>query len=473
MASKNISFDTIPASIRKPGKYFEFNTKLAVRTLPNNRQRMLILGQINSAGGTVAAGLVTQVLSDADAALYFGWGSQAHLMVRAAIRANPYLDLSVLSMANGTTAQTWTVTIANNATASGSIKLYIGNDLVETVVTNADTAANIAAAINTNIGNRADLPVTAGVVGAVVTLTAKTRGTIATQIDMTYAISGVTATTVTIVAVTPGATDPAVNTALALVVGEQFDVIVSPFNALADLDFLKAHLDTVSGAMEQRPGVGVAAIDGVLATVTTLAAGRNSGRLLFGYLRDTRTPSYELAAALGAVLAGEEDPARPLNTLELKGIHAPVVTSRFTRSEQESCLYNGTTPLEVGPGEKVQIVRAVSTYVHDGNAVDDISLLDITTIRTLDYVRKSVRERIALRFPREKLSVKSAARVKTEIMDVLLKLEELEIIEEVAANKAGVLVERDLQDPNRLNARIPCDVVNGLHIFAGRIDLLL
>src|SRR6185369_15911909 len=159
--------------------------------------------------------------------------------------------------------------------------------------------------------------------------------------------------------------------------------------------------------------------------------------------------------------------------LELKGIHAPAVTSRFTRTEQESCLHNGTTPLEVGPGEKVQIVRAVTTYVKDANNIDDISLLDITTIRTLDYVRKAIRERIALRFPRAKLSTKTAPRVKTEIMDVLLKLEDLEIVEEVEANRAGVIVERDLQDPNRLNAKIPADVVNGLHVFAGRIDLLL
>ena len=41
MASPNISFDTLPASIRKPGKYFEFNTRLAVRTLPANVQRVL------------------------------------------------------------------------------------------------------------------------------------------------------------------------------------------------------------------------------------------------------------------------------------------------------------------------------------------------------------------------------------------------------------------------------------------------
>lgn len=53
------------------------------------------------------------------------------------------------------------------------------------------------------------------------------------------------------------------------------------------------------------------------------------------------------------------------------------------------------------------------------------------------------------------------------------KLEDLEIVEEVDANKDGLIVERDLQDANRLNAKIPTDVVNGLHVFAGRIDLLL
>jgi phage tail sheath gpL-like len=121
----------------------------------------------------------------------------------------------------------------------------------------------------------------------------------------------------------------------------------------------------------------------------------------------------------------------------------------------------------------VQIVRAVSTYLKDANNINDISLLDITTIRTLDYVRKACRERIALRFPREKLSSKTPPRVKTEIMDVLGKLEDLEIVEEVAANADGVIAERDLQDPNRLNVKIPVDVVNGLHVFAGRIDLLL
>ena len=64
-------------------------------------------------------------------------------------------------------------------------------------------------------------------------------------------------------------------------------------------------------------------------------------------------------------------------------------------------------------------------------------------------------------------------KVRSEVLDVLRQLEQLEIVEEVEANAAGVICERDLQDPNRLDCRIPSDVVNGLHVFAGVIDLRL
>lgn len=134
---------------------------------------------------------------------------------------------------------------------------------------------------------------------------------------------------------------------------------------------------------------------------------------------------------------------------------------------------NGVAPLQVGPGQQVQIVRAITTYVENSAGVPDISLLDVTTIDTLDYTRRSVRERLLLRFPRAKLSVKTPARVRTEVLDVLTKLERLEIIENVMLNRSGVICERDEQDPNRLNIKIPADIVNGLHVIAGRIDLIL
>lgn len=479
MASPNISFDSIPASIRKPGKYLEYNTRLAVRTLPANRQRVCIVAP-GMAAGTVDECTPTQVFSDAQAAGYFGEGSIAHLMARAAIKANPYLDLTVCSLddSGSGVARVETLTLTNAATSSGSLTLSVGNVDIEVGIASADTAIAVATAIKAELdANYPDLPFTVAQGPEpnqhVLTFTAKNDGTVANEVDFAVACTA-TGTTPALAETTPGSVDADVQDALDAIFAEDFDLIVTAYNNETDLAELADHCDSVSGPMEQRPGVGVFAYDGVLATCTTLCGTTlNSGRLTCAYLRGTKSPSYELAAAYAAVIASEEDPARPLNTLELKGIHAPPVPDRLSRTEQESCLWNGVTPIEVGAGETVRIVRAVTTYVTDSAGIDDPALLDLTTIRTLDYVREACRQRIALRFPREKLSSKTPDRVRSELLDVLFALEELEYVEEVEANKAGLLVERDSQDVNRLDAKIPVDVVNGLHVFAGRIDLLL
>lgn len=112
MASPNISFDSIPSSLRKPGKYFEYNAKLAVRSLPTNLQRVLIVAQLR-ATGTAVANTVVQVFDSETAATLFGRGSQAHRMVKAALKANRYAQLFVLPVADSGTgvAATATVTV--------------------------------------------------------------------------------------------------------------------------------------------------------------------------------------------------------------------------------------------------------------------------------------------------------------------------------------------------------------------------
>lgn len=473
MSSPNVSFDTIPSSIRKPGVYAEFNTRLAVRTLPNNRQRMLIVGQ-RMAAGSIAELVPTRVFSDAEAATYFGRGSMAHLMTKAAIIANPYLDLTVCALddAGAGVAATGTLTIAGPATGSGSLVVHIGSQRIEIGVAAGAAATAIGDALVAELAKYPDVPVTAANNAGVVTFTARNKGTLGNGIGLSASVTaaGVTAA---VVAMASGAVDPALASALSAVAGEQYHVLAIPYNDATSYAALKTHLDTVSGAVEQRPAVAVMGFTGALGSATTLGGTLNHERILLSLLRGTKSQACELAAAVAAVLAYEEDPARPLNTLEVKGIAAPAIGDRLTRTEQESCLSNGVAPLEVGPGETVRIVRAISTYVRNGAGVDDIALLDITTIRTLDYVRKSCRERLALRFPREKLSSKTPDRVRHELLDVLFKLEELEIVEQVEANADGLIVEIDSQDPNRLNAKIPCDVVNGLHVLAARVDLLL
>ncbi|MBI5562487.1 MAG: phage tail sheath subtilisin-like domain-containing protein [Deltaproteobacteria bacterium] len=473
-----IQFDQIPGSIMKPGVYVEFNTLTAVRGLPGNKQKILIIGQKTSAG-TASAKVPAQAFSDEEAEALFGPGSLCHQMLWAALKANPYAGITVIPLAddaNGAKA-TGAFTLNGTASASGTITFYIAGQALIVGVAKGDTATVIASAAAAAAAKTHDLPVTVASSEGVVTLTARNKGTVGNQITQGVQITGTAGVTSSTTSMSGGATDPDIQDALTVALAGGYDIIVTPYNTQTPLASLRDHLDAVSGPLEQRPAIGVYAVKNTLSDATTLAGQLNSGRLVGAFARYSNTtrrnPPYEIASAVAAVMASEDDPARPLNGMNLNGIYPYSVADRLLRSEQESCMNNGVTPLEVGPGELVRIVRAVSTYTVDGNGIADPSLLDITTIRTLDYVRKAVRERIALRFPREKLSAKTPQRVRAEIIDVLLKLEEAEIVENVADNLDGVTVERNASDANRLDAKIPTDVVNGLHVVAGRIDLIL
>jgi phage tail sheath gpL-like len=473
MASKNITFETIPASTRKPGKYFEFNTKLAVRTLPTNKQRLEIIGQ-RLAAGSAPVGLPFKVYDSETAAAMFGRGSQLHLMIIAAITANRYVDITAIGVDDNAAgaAATHTHTFTGTTTAAGLVTVSCGNRAIEVAVDTGKTAAQVAAQVEAELDKQTNWPVTYGSAAGVITGTNRHKGTVGNTIKMD---ASTTAPGLAVATAQPsgGLVDPDLTNTLAAAFTASEEILVVPYGTQTALTALRTHLNDRSSAIEQRGAVGVYASTGTLSAATTLAGQLNAGRLVGALLPGSASPGYEIAAAFASVMAFEEDPAMPLNTLVLTGIAAPNLASRLSRTEQETCLANGVTPLEVGPGNQVQIVRAVTTYTVNAEGTNDISLLDVTTIRTLDFVRKSVRERLSLRFPRGKKTVRNKAKVRSEVLDVLIKLEELEVIEAVEENKAGLLVEDDLQDPNRLDIRIPCDVVNGLHVIAARIDLLL
>ena len=473
MASPNIAFSTLPPSIRKPGKYFEFNTSNAVNTLPNAPQLVALIAQM-TASGTATALTPIAVFSDTQASGYFGRGSIAHLAVRAMLKANPYVQLTVVPVADagGGVAATKTVTMAGTATATGVLTLLIADQTVNLTVNSGDLASAVATNLNTLLGTLGDLPVIATVLTSVVTLTAKNKGTLGTAIAVsaTCTATGITAT---VAAGTAGATDPVLSTALTPIFTAGHTIICSTLNDATNLALLVTHLNNVSSAIEQRGCIGIYGYTGTLATSITLALGINSGRISGILVPSTISTSWQVAAAYTAVVAGEPDVARPLNTLPLTGIIPQPQANWLMRTEQESALWNGVTPTEVGPGNLVQIVRAITTYTLDPQGVQDISLLDLTTIKTLDYVRLACRTRIALRFPREKKSQKTLNAIRSELLSVLYLLQDLQIVENVDLWKAGLIVENDIQDPTRADAKIPCDIINGLHVFAARIDLIL
>lgn len=474
MASANINFEKIPASTRKPGVYAEWNTKLAVRNLPTNRQRVLLIAQHTTNLGAVSA--LTDVYSAAEVAERYGAGSQAHLMADAAIKAYANAALSIITLADHSAgvAASGKITITGNATTQGVLRVGIGNaDVLMVPVAAGDSADTVGKAVKAAIAAQPGLPVSAAEAAGVVTITAKNKGAEGNAIRLLAACTAAGIST-TVTAMANGLVNPDIAAALNAVVAEGHHIIACGINDETNLLKLRAHLDTVASPMEKRWAIGVYGQTGTLAQATTLAGRLNHGHIVSAWYRGTPSLPCELAAAFAAVMASEEDPARPLNTLALNSIGVCESKDKTMRTEQENALYNGVTPIETSPaGTQAQIVRAITTYTKTANGTADESLLDVTTVRTLIYVSHACVDRIALRFPRDKLSDRTPPRVRSELIDVLMRCEELEILERVEENLPKLIVERDLQNTGMLNCRIPSDVVNGLHVVGMVVDLYL
>ncbi|EIS3892262.1 phage tail sheath subtilisin-like domain-containing protein [Salmonella enterica] len=472
-----IEIETIPGSTRKPGVYAEFNTRMATRSLPGNLQRMLIIAPMSGADAGVQAKALElhDVFSDDEAAVLFGRGSLAHIMAVSALKANRYLQLQAIGMAELPTAKPATADIAltGPATQSGTLTVWVANTRIDAPVQAGDSAQAISRALLDAVSRQGALPVTAQMAtgDSGVTLTARHGGEWGNDIRLSGRTTA-PGVTVTVNALRGGENNASVRDALTAVFAAGHQVIAVPWTDETTLRALREHLTATGDAMEKRGAVGVAGWAGTLATGTTLAGKSNDGRTTVGWHPGSVCLQAEIAAGYAAVIASEEDPARPYNGLEIVGLDVTPLTSRAGRREQENALHNGLAPLEVGPGDKVQIVRAISTYTKSANGTDDPALLDITTMRTLDYARKAWCDRIALRYPRDKATERNRRGVRSELLDVALKLEEEEIIENVTAMKDALIVDKG-EKPGTFRAQIPCQVVKGLHVIEARIDLYL
>lgn len=469
-----IPFNELQTSNRQPGTRIELNTSNAVRGLPANRRRLLIIGQ-RLASGAVAALVPTLIASAVEAAAAFGNGSIAARMAMAAIRANRYLEITVIGLADPAGANAvGTITFTGPATAAGSVTLLIGAERLQLAIANAATATDIAAAVAAAITARPDLPVTAAAALGVVTVTFKHKGTIGNKLDLSTTIDAV-GTTAVVVPLAGGTLEADLTGALDLVFASSYELYAWQGNIAADVQELRDHLDAKSNGMEMRPGRAIVAIDDTIANAVTLAASVNAGRVALVLARGCASPPWEIAAAAASVECAPlyDDPAIPRREMDLIGLHLPPVASRFSDTEINTLLYSGVTPVDVGPGEVLRLVRLISTHTVNAAAVADWALLDFNTLDQLDYGRKAIRTRLSNVFARAKATSRVVKDIRSEILMVAKKLEEAEIWENVTANAAAIIVERDPNEPTRVNFRCPADVVNGLHQVYGVIDMIL
>lgn len=472
MSKSYIEFDRIPNSIRKPGVYSEYNNKDAVTTLPTNEQEVLIVAPM--VGGSTAFSAPQKVFSDTEAETLFGAGSTAHLMVRQAIKNNPLIRLTVVGLKDHSAgvASVGKVTFTGTATHSGVISVSIAGETYETAAAKAEAVGTIIQRLIALINASRYSSVTASLEGtAVLKLTSKVKGELGNELSLA-ARSTASGLSVAITNFAGGQRNAQLAAALTSVAGTHYNVIISPFSDNENATALREHLELMASPIEDKPSIGVMGWRGTLATGTTLTSRLNSERITVGWYKRAMESNAMIAAGFGAVIAGEEDPARPLNTLEVKGLTLVDDAQKPLFSEVNQALFNGLSPLEVVVN-RVQISRAITTYTKNVTNTDDPSYLDLTTPRTLDFVRKAIQTRQRLRFPRAKNSPRMPQKVRSEVLDVLYQLEALEIVENVDGWKDRLIVVKNLQDPTYLDLEIPADVVNGLHVIRNKITLIL
>lgn len=480
-----VGFAQIPADLKVPLFHLEFDSSRATAGLA--QKRALIIGQPT----TTAAGLALVGSAEEASALY-GQGSSLARMIRAWRANDSFGELWAYPVADDddATAATKVLTLVGAATETRTLPLYIGAVLVPVAVASGTAAAAVATALAAAVNANARLPFTAAAAAAVVTLTARNAGTLANDIDVRVALHGASAgeampagLTLTVAAGDAGATDPDLAGLAEALGDEEFEVIAAPYTGANQLNALRDLMDDATGRWSwsrQIYGHVFAARRGSVADLLALGGGRNDQHVtIVGYEPGNPTNADELAAQFSAQVFTSiaADPARPLQTLRLVGVVPTPAGSRFTKSQQQSLLSAGIATVISDSMGAVRIQRAVTTYQRNAWGITDRSYLDCETLFTLAEVVRRLRSAITTKFPRSKLAddgtrfgagqaIVTPKSIKAELVAQYAEMERDGLVEDAPGFAAATIVERNANDPSRVDVLYAPNLVNGLRIFA-------
>lgn len=488
-----ISFNQVPNNIRVPFVYVEIDNSRAVQGPSIQEYKVLVIGQRLSSG--TKPNLSLERITSADQAKqYYGNGSMLAHQLEKLLDNNQVTQVFALAVDDngGGVKSSGKFAFTGPATAAGTLSVMIGGRRVQVAVDSGDVADDIASALNTALQGEADLAVDSVINGSnanEVDVTAKNAGEAGDEIDLRINyFSGEElpeGVGVTITAMNGGTANPDISTALATLDDTQYNIIANPYSDAANLLALESELSDRFGPLTQNDGVAIGAKRDDFSGLTTLGNSRNSQHSSIMGMAGPMSP-WEWSAGLAGILAlaGQADPARPFQTLEIDGILAPSASELFTLTERNQLLQNGIATYNVDDGGVVRIERMITTYQTNQFGATDTSFLDVNTLLTLSYLRFDFRNTFLRKFPRHKLA-SDGARIapgqpiltpksaKAEAIAIFRGWEELGLVEGADQFKRDLIVERNIQDPNRLDFLLPPDLVNQLRVSGVQIQFLL
>lgn len=494
-----ISFANIPANIKVPLYWVEVDPSMA--GLPTINLKALMVG-IMTSDGDAKHDIPIPIGSQSQADQHFGAGSELSRMFQAYYANNFANEVWALPLAEpvGATAATGAITITTAPTNAGTIHLYIAGTHIPVNVMSTDTTADIAQAITDQINNSYSengtpaLPVTAVATTGAVDLTATFKGVNGNEITIFMNYYGSIGSEITPPGLgitlpvggllSGGVGAPVMSNAISAIQKDAFEYVAMPYtdtNSLFEWDQEYGFTDQGRWGWErQQFGHIFSAKRGTYADLILFGDTLNSGvESIMGFEQTTISPMFEAAAAYAAKAqrALINDPARPLQTLALNQIKGCPRQDRFDFPELNSLASNGLAIQETGADSQPMILREQTTYqLNLWGAPDDAYEL-VTTLSTLAKLLRNQKQVITSKFPRHKLAddgtkfgpgqaIVTPGIIKAELVsDYQIDMWN-GLVENLRAFKANLIVERDPNDPNRVNVLYPPDLINQLRIFA-------
>lgn len=366
----------------------------AIRGMRGMPRRLLLVGH-KLAAGSLAVGTLTTISNEPDAIARLGEGSMLLAMWRAA-KANADLGLPIdviaIALGNTPTAATSAVVVGGAPSTSGEVMLYIGGERVSTGVTTADTSATIATKLGAAINAVAKLQVTAGVAASTVTLTARTPGPNANDLDVrsVYYASDMlpTGVTLTIPAMAGGAVNPDVTPVVVAMNLYRATEIVCPFTDANNMALLEAELAARWLQNNMQDGMVVNTVKGTEATITTWLNTRNSPHVHTVPVTNDCTTPWETASMAGAAIesSAATDPAVG-PTAKLLGYKGPVQGAGFVVTSMNNLLVLGASPLNIAADYTGSLLRMVTNYKTSAGGAPDRSMAEMCWLKTMSYYR--------------------------------------------------------------------------------------
>lgn len=458
-------------------------------------QPALLNGQKLPAG-IAAMNVPIPIGSLAIARQQFGIGSMLERMCNAFFNNNPGQQLWCIPIPDptGGVAALGALSITAAAGTAGTYSLYIAGQLVQVGVGATDTASVIASNVAAAINALTTLPVTAAVDGATnskVDLTCRWLGATGNDIQLSDSYLGLAggqalpgAMAVTYTAMAGGTGTPNFTAAISALASFTFKHVGMPYTDAGSLsawatEFGFGPTGRWSYQRQQRGWI-YQGYRNDYADALTFGLAQNAP-VISTMAWEPAVPStmWEACAAYCAqgAQAFLDDPARPLQTLELTGILPAPQAGQFLQAERNTLAGSGLAVQSVDPSGVPAIVRESTQYQLNAEGQSDTAYSLLTVLSNLDALISAMQSAITSKYPRHKLApdgtrfgpgqaILTPTAAKAELVSEARAAEYNGLMSNVSAFIANLVVQIDPTNPNRLQVLWPPQLMGQLRQMA-------